>query len=62
VKGGGGSTAAKNRRSRGRRPACRKNGKSNAKAKEHFQRFFDFWKSGDLDRDPLLEAKRALAQ
>jgi hypothetical protein len=31
-----------------------------AKAREYFQRFFDFWKDGDLDRGLVEEARLAL--
>jgi cytochrome c-type biogenesis protein CcmH/NrfG len=31
-----------------------------AKARENFQRFFDFWKEGDIDRALVEEARIAL--
>jgi tetratricopeptide (TPR) repeat protein len=31
-----------------------------AGAKEHYRQFFELWKDGDLDRDKVEEARRAL--
>jgi cytochrome c-type biogenesis protein CcmH/NrfG len=29
-------------------------------AREHYQRFLDYWASGDLDRDRVAQAKRVV--
>ena len=31
------------------------------KAREHYRRFVDYWKSGDLDRDRVTDAQKKLA-